>query len=260
MDYRYLIFEEEDDIFTLKINRLKALNALNSGVLRELEHIFLELKENDNIRVVIITGSGEKSFIAGADVSEMKDMLPRDAKEFACLGNRIFSLIENCNKVVIAAINGFSLGGGNELALACDIRIASEIARFGQPEVGLGITTGFGGTQRLAKIIGVAKAKELLFTAEVISSREAEKIGLINKLVAHEELMKEAKEMAKKIAKNAPFAVRMTKESINFGLEEGIEKGISFESNAFSMCFSTADQKKGMEAFLRKDKYEFKGR
>jgi enoyl-CoA hydratase len=259
LKYQYLLVEKEDGIATIKINRPKALNALNTDLLKEIKDLFSELEDNKDVKVIIITGSGEKAFVAGADIAEMKDKSPVEAKEFAEAGHAAFKQIENTSKPVIAAVNGFALGGGNELALACDIRLAGENARFGQPEVGLGIIAGFGGTQRLPDLVGPAKAKELLFTGDTIKAKEAEQIGLVNQVVSQDNLMETAQKMAFKIASNAPLALKMTKEAVDFGLAEGIEKGLEYETNAFSICFSTGDQKNGMAGFLNKEKVEFKG-
>ena len=259
MDYKYLNVEQEEGIATVKINRPRALNALNTDLLKEIKELFIELEEKKEIRVIIITGSGEKAFVAGADIAEMKDKSPVQAKEFAEAGHAAFTQIENTSKPVIAAINGFALGGGNELALACDIRLAAENAQFGQPEVGLGIIAGFGGTQRLPEVVGPSRAKEMLFTGDNIDAQRAKEIGLISKVLSSDNLMEEARKMASSIANNAPLALKMTKEAVDFGIAEGIEKGLEYETNAFSFCFSTEDQKNGMEGFLNKESVEFKG-
>lgn len=259
MDYQYLLVEKEESKAIVKINRPKALNALNTDVLKELKHLFTNLEEDREIKVIVITGKGEKAFVAGADITEMKDKSPVEAKEFAETGHAAFNQIENCSKPVIAAINGYAFGGGNELALACDIRLASENAKFGQPEVGLGIIAGFGGTQRLPKIIGPSRAKEMLLTGDTIDAKKAQEIGLVSNVVTQEELMDKALKMASSIAENAPLALKMTKEAIDFGLSEGVEKGLKYETNAFSYCFSTDDQKNGMEGFVNKEEVEFKG-
>ena len=259
MDFDNLKIEKEDKITVVKINRPKVLNALNSNVLKELADVFQELENDEETRVIILTGEGQKAFVAGADISEMKDKNSVEAKKFAETGHKAFNMIEKCSKPVIAAVNGFALGGGNELALACDMRFASDNAKFGQPEVGLGIIAGFGGTQRLSKIIGEAKAKEILFTAKNIGAKEAKRLGLVNEVVEQEDLMEKVYEVAEDIAENAPQAIKMTKEAVNYSRGRSIEEGISFETQAFSYCFSTQDQKKGMEAFLNKDAIEFKG-
>lgn len=255
--YNFINFDVTKNIAVAKINRPKALNALNTKVLKELGEVVNDVKTNQDIKVLIITGEG-RAFVAGADIAEMRDMTAEEAKKFSRLGNKVFRGIETLDIPVIAAVNGFALGGGCELAMSCDIRIASEKAKFGQPEVGLGITPGFGGTQRLARLVGNAKAKELIFTADVIKADEAEKIGLVNKLVKPEELENSALEMAEKIAGKGQIAVKHSKESINKGSETDIETAISIEESLFGLCFSTEDQEEGMAAFLEKRTPNFK--
>lgn len=259
MAYTKLIIEKQENICTVKINNPEALNALNSTILKELDAAFAEIKEDNSIDVVILTGEG-RSFVAGADISQMCEMNANEGRAFGELGASVFRKIELLDKVVIAAVNGFALGGGCELAMACDIRVASVKAKFGQPEVGLGITPGFSGTQRLARIVGIGKAKELIYTADVIVAEEAYRIGLVNKVVAPEVLMDECMAMAKKIASKAPLAVRYAKEAINRGIETDIDTGISIEADLFGLCFSTEDQKEGMQAFLGKRNADFKKR
>lgn len=259
MAYTKLIVEKQDNICTVKINNPEALNALNSTILKELDAAFTAIGEDDSVDVVILTGEG-RSFVAGADISQMSTLNAVEGKAFGELGAAVFRKIELLNKVVIAGVNGFALGGGCELAMACDIRIASVKAKFGQPEVGLGITPGFSGTQRLPRIVGLGKAKELIYTADVIVAEEAYRIGLVNKVVEPEALMDECMAMAKKIASKAPLAVRYAKEAINRGVETDIDTGISIESDLFGICFSTEDQKEGMQAFLGKRGVEFKKR
>ena len=256
MAYTKLIIEKQENICTVKINNPEALNALNSTILKELDATFAEIKEDNSIDVVILTGEG-RSFVAGADISQMCEMNAIEGKAFGELGASVFRKIELLDKVVIAAVNGFALGGGCELAMACDIRVASVKAKFGQPEVGLGITPGFSG---LARVVGIGKAKELIYTADVIVAEEAYRIGLVNKVVAPEVLMDECMAMAKKIASKAPLAVRYAKEAINRGIETDIDTGISIEADLFGLCFSTEDQKEGMQAFLGKRNADFKKR
>lgn len=257
MEYENLLLKKAGNICILTINRPKALNALNSRVLEELSDAVDQIEKDKDIYVVIITGEG-KAFVAGADILEMKDMTSEAARKFAKQGLEVFRKIELMGKVVIAAVNGFALGGGCELAMCCDIRIASEKAKFGQPEVGLGITPGFAGTQRLSRLVGIAKAKELIFTGDMIDANEAEKIGLVNKVTKHEELMNTAVELARKIASKGQIAVRYSKVAINRGVETDIETGMEIERNLFSLCFATDDQKEGMTAFIEKRKPEFK--
>lgn len=252
-----LLFEKKENIGIISINRPEAMNSLNSQVLDELNGLIDNLSKDENIHVVILTGSG-KAFVAGADIGEMKDKTVMEAKEFARSGMRLFSKIENLDKPVIAAVNGFALGGGCELAMCCDIRIASEKAKFGQPEVGLGITPGFGGTQRLPRLVGQGLAKELIFTCDIIKADEAYRIGLVNKLVAAEDLMDVAMEMAEKIASKAQIAVRNAKRAINTGIQTDIHTAMNIEEDLFAICFSSEDQKEGMKAFLEKRKPEYK--
>ncbi len=257
--YENINLSIENGIATITMDRPQALNALNSQTLKELNSIIDELECNDDVRVLIITGNG-KSFVAGADISEMKELNSVQGRKFGLLGNKIFRRLEMMEKPIIAAVNGFALGGGCELSMACDIRIASSKAKFGQPEVSLGITPGFGGTQRLARLVGVGKAKELIFTGDVIKADEALKIGLVNSVVEPEELMNVAKQMAEKIKNNAPIAVAYSKVAINRGVEVDIETGLMYEGEVFGSCFSTEDQKEGMSAFLEKREKSFKNR
>ena len=259
MQEQKIIIQKENHIATVTISEPKTLNALNSGVLQELDTTFDALAADKKIRVIILTGA-DRSFVAGANIGEMSGLNYEEAKAFGAKGASVFRKIETCPQPVIAAVNGFALGGGCELALACDIRIASEKAKFGQPEVGLGITPGFSGTQRLARLIGFAKAKELIFTGKVITAAEALAIGLVNQVVAPESLMEEVQTMAAAIAKQAPIAVQKSKEAINNGWDMDIDKGIDYEVELFARCFETEDQKNGMNAFLKKEKVEFKGK
>ena len=248
-----ITYETRDNIAIITINRPEALNALNIDVLCELEQAVLKAEKDLNIYVLIITGAG-RAFVAGADIAQMKDLTPDEARVFSEYGNKVFSTIESLTKPVIAAVNGFALGGGCELCMACDIRIAGEKAKFGQPEVGLGITPGFGGTQRLPRIVGLSKAKELILTAQTINAEEAFRIGLVSQVVSGEELMNVAIEMATKIASNAQIAIRQSKAAINKGMQCDINTGLSFEAQAFALCFSTEDQKDAMTAFTKKEK------
>lgn len=252
MELKNVILEKENHLAIVTINRPKALNALNSETLKDLNTVIDDLENDSNIYAVIVTGSGEKSFVAGADIAEMKDLNEEQGKEFGTLGNKVFRRLENLNKPVIAAISGFALGGGCELAMSCDIRIASEKARFAQPEAGLGITPGFGGTQRLARIVGLGKAKEMIYTCAMVKADEALRIGLVNKVVPLESLMDEAKKMAATIIANAPVAVRLCKDAINRGMQVDIDQAIAIEAEDFGKCFATEDQKEGMTAFLEK--------
>ncbi|MCI1721038.1 MAG: short-chain-enoyl-CoA hydratase [Bacteroidales bacterium] len=257
MNYTKLIVEVKDKICTVKINNPEAMNALNSTILSELDAAFTEIAANDGVSVVVITGEG-RAFVAGADISQMSTMNATEGKAFGVQGSAVFRKIENLDKPVIAAINGFALGGGCELAMACDIRIASNKAKIGQPETGLGITPGFSGTQRLPRIVGLGKAKEIIYTAKPITADEAYRIGLVNKVVEPEALMNEAYAMAAQIAKNAPIALKYSKEAINKGMQTDIDSAIALENDLFALCFSTEDQKEGMKAFFEKRPAEWK--
>lgn len=249
--------EEKGDITIITLNN-PPVNAVCTELLEELEEKLDSLKESKS-RAIIITGEG-KSFVAGADISEMKDMSPVEAEEFSRKGHRVFTKIENFPKPIIAAINGFTLGGGLEIAMSCDILIASEKAKFGQPEVGLGLIPGFGGTQRLTRIVGPKKAKELIFTAEKISADQAYEINLINKVVKPDDLMEECEKTANAISKNAPLAVKHAKKAINEGSDIKIEEGLKIETEEFRECFKTEDVKEGLNAFMNKKEPEFKGK
>ena len=245
--------EQKGSVGILTIDRPEALNALNSAVLAELDAAITAVEQNDGIRAVILTGAG-RSFVAGADIAEMKEFSSIDGKQFGVRGSGIFLRLENLPKPVIAAVNGFALGGGCELAMACDIRIASEKAKFGQPEVGLGITPGFGGTQRLPRIVGISKAMELILTAKTIGAAEALEIGLVSQVVPPEELMDKAMELANAICANAPIAVAESKRCIRMGMQTDIATGSAFEAEAFGVTCGTQDKNEGMGAFLEKRK------
>lgn len=254
-----IIVRKENSVCYVQINQPETLNALNSTILKALDETFNDIYTDTEIRVVVLTGT-DRSFVAGANIKEMAGMDYEQAKVFGKFGASVFRKIEQCPVPVIGAINGFALGGGSELALACDIRIASEKAKFGQPEVGLGITPGFSGTQRLARLVGFAKAKELIYTGKVINAEEALQIGLVNKIVAHEILMEEVKQLAESIARQGPIAVKNSKTAINNGWDMALDDAINFEIELFARCFETDDQKAGMEAFIKKEKTEFKGK
>lgn len=247
----FLDLTRSGHIATVTINRPEALNALNSTVLDELEQTIDTLERDDEVYVVILTGAG-RSFVAGADIGEMRTFSSFDGKRFAARGSSIFLKLEQMSKPVIAAINGFALGGGCELAMACDIRIASDKARFGQPEVGLGITPGFGGTQRLPRIVGISKAMELILTARTIRADEALSIGLVDQVCPAEELMDRATALAELICANGQIAVRQSKRCIRMGMQTDITTGAAFESEAFGVCCGTEDKNEGMSAFLEK--------
>lgn len=258
--YENLQYENSNGIGLVTLCRPQALNALNKAMIEELDHLFDRLTLDETVKAVIITGSGSKSFVAGADITEMQSLSVEGGREWARLGQSVFNKIETLPKPVIAAINGFALGGGCELAMACDIRIASIKAKFAQPEVTLGITPGYGGTQRLPRLIGKGRAKELLFTGEMIDAAEAYRIGLVNHVVDPEDLMAAARAMAEKIMRCAPFAVQMCKAAINNGVDDELDTGVIYEAEVFGLCFSTVDQKEGMSAFIEKRKAVFTGK
>ncbi len=255
--FQTVIFDKAGSVATIRINRPEALNSLNGQVLADIDAAVDMAADDPEVQVIIITGEG-RAFVAGADIEYMSKMSFEEGRKWGAFGAGIFRKIENLEKPTIAAVNGFALGGGCELAMACDMRIASSKAKFGQPEVGLGITPGFSGTQRLPRLVGKAKAIELTLTADIIDAGTALSIGLINKVVEPEELLKEAEALAARIAKNAPLAVRYSNLAIKRGLETDIDTGIRIETELFGMCFASLDQKEGMSAFLEKRKPVFK--
>ena len=257
--YANLLYKLNAGIGVIALNRPKALNALNYGMLKEMDILLDRVAQDDNVKVVIITGSGKKSFAVGADIVEMQNLSAFEGRKWGKLGQAIFSKLENLPQPVIAAVNGFALGGGCELAMACDMRIAADHARFGQPEVGLGIIPGFAGTQRLPRLVGKGRAKELLFTGDIIDAYEAYRIGLVNKVVPESEFKSTVWNVAEKIISRAEVAVKLCKVAVNVGLNMELESGIAYEAEAFGLCFATADQKEGMTAFLEKRKAFFTG-
>ena len=259
MEYQKLMLEKQDRVCLVKINHPEALNALNTVILQELDRAFDEIAADPETGVVILTGEG-RSFVAGADIAEMSVMKAEEGRRFGELGAAVFRKIELMAKPVIAAVNGFALGGGCELAMACDIRIASEKAKFAQPEAGLGITPGFGGTQRLPRLVGEGKAKELIYTCVMVKADEALSIGLVNKVVPLDKLMDEARTMAKAICSNAPIAVKTCKDAINRGMQVDIDKAIEIEVGDFGSCFDSLDQKEGMSAFLERREKNFQNK
>ena len=238
------------------IDRAKALNALNSAVLDDLNALIDAVCADEEIRALVLTGAGDKAFVAGADIGEMSALTKAQGEAFGKKGNDVFRRLETLPIPVIAAVNGYALGGGCELAMACDIRICSDTAVFGQPETGLGITPGFGGTQRLARLVGAGMAKQMIYSAKNIKADEALRIGLVNAVYPAEELMPAAQKLAETIARNAPIAVRACKQAIDRGLELPIEEAIAIEETLFGSCFETEDQKEGMTAFLEKRRHE----
>jgi enoyl-CoA hydratase len=257
MDMKNIIVEKENQITTVTINRPKALNALNKETLLEILCCFQGLSEDQDTRVVILTGAGKKSFVAGADISFMQQLNAQEGRAFGQLGHKVTSTIENLPQPVIAAINGFALGGGCELALACDMRFASENAKFGQPEVNLGVIPGFGGTQRLPRLIGKGLANELLFSGNIIDAAEALRIGLINRIYPQENLLAECLKLAKTMSSRGPGAVRLCKEAVNNGIEMDLGRACSYEADLFALCFASEEQQEGMTAFLEKRQANF---
>ena len=256
----FVTLEREGNIALITMDRPEALNALNSQVLAELSQVLDQVEADPDLYVAIITGAG-RSFVAGADIGQMSALTSAEAKAFGLFGNQVLLKLENLSKPTIAAVNGFALGGGCELSMACDIRLASEKAKFGQPEVGLGITPGFGGTQRLARIVGTAHAMELILTAKTISAAQALEIGLVSDVYAPDDLLPQAKALAQAIAANAQVAVRQSKAAIRRGLQADMYTATAFEAEAFGLCFSTEDQKDAMRAFVNKEKLNgFKNR
>ena len=260
MEFEHLTVERDDHLATITVTRPKSLNALNHAVLTELQAAAAELELNDDILVVAVTGAGPKAFVAGADIVEMSALSPREASELAGAGANLANTIESSSKPYIAAVNGFALGGGCELAMACDFIYAAATAKFGQPEVKLAVIPGFGGTQRLARRVGVAKAKELVFTGDIISADEALRIGLADAVVAPAELMAKVKDTAARIAKNGPLAVAEAKRLIHLGQSMPLDAAIALEQVSFGSLFDTDDQREGMAAFVDKREARFQGK
>ena len=260
MAFDNLLLERDGAVATITINRPKVLNALNAPTLDDLRRAILELKADDGIRVVIITGAGDKSFVAGADINELAVQTPTSGREHGLTGQHVFDLIENLGKPVIAAINGYALGGGCELAMACTLRIAADTARLGQPEVALGIMPGYAGTQRLPRLVGKGKAMEMTLTGAPIPADDAQRIGLVNRVVPAGELMAEAKRLAGQLASNAPVAMRYIISAINKGVEMPFAEACQYEATLFGLVASTDDMREGTKAFLEKRKPTFTGR
>jgi len=260
MVFDNLLLDREGAVAIVTINRPKVLNALNSGTLDELRRVMLDLKHDEGVRALIVTGAGEKSFIAGADINELAVQTPTGGREFALAGQHVLDLIENMGKPVIAAINGYALGGGCELAMACTIRLAADTAKLGQPEINLGIIPGYAGTQRLSRLVGKGKAMELILSGAPIGASDAERIGLVNRVVPAAELMTEARKLAGQLAVSAPIAMRYIIHAINKGLEMPFAEASVFEATLFGLIASTDDMREGTKAFLEKRKAEFKGK
>lgn len=260
MSYENIVFEKKSSIAYVTINRPKVLNALNMATMEDLRSAFAAIKDDKEIRVVILTGSGEKAFVAGADIAELSKHDAVSAKEYTHRGQSVLDLIENLGKPVIACINGFALGGGCEIALACTFRLASENAKLGQPEVKLGLIPGYGGTQRLPRLVGKGIAMQLLLAGEMINAQEALRIGLVNEVVAAAELIPRAEALAQKIVANAPLAVQYAMEAVNKGMEMSLSEGLYIEATLFGLCCATEDKNEGTKAFLEKRPAQFKGK
>ena len=260
MEFKNILIERKDKLEVITINRPNVLNALNDETISELHQALREIFKDEQVRVVIFTGAGEKAFVAGADIGELRICNALAGHRKSINGQRLLYHIENMEQVAIAAINGFALGGGCELALACDIRIASENAKLGQPEVNLGLIPGYGGTQRLPRLVGRGKAKELIFTGDMVDAGEALRIGLVDRVVPQAELLKVARDLADKIASKGPLAVRSAKRAINLGLDVDLRSGCEYEASEFSAICASEDKSEGTSAFLEKRKPNFKGR
>ena len=258
--FENIIVEKKNAIAYVTVNRPKVLNALNGATMQELRAAFADVKEDRQIRVAILTGAGEKSFVAGADIGELQKNNPIEAKEYTHRGQAVLDLIENLGKPVIACINGFALGGGCELAMACSMRLASENAKLGQPEVKLGIIPGYGGTQRLPRLVGKGIAAQLLLTGEMISAQEAHRIGLVNEVLPADQLIPRAEAIAQAIIKNAPLAIQYCLEAVNHGMEMTLPEGLYLEAALFAVCCASEDKKEGTTAFLEKRPANFQGK
>lgn len=260
MEYQYILVNIENGIARITFNRPKVLNAMSYDVMTELAHALHAYGQNDAVKALILTGAGEKAFVAGADISQMQNATPVEIMKLMELGQETLRFLETMGKPSIAAVNGFALGGGTEIAMACDIRIAAENAMFGQPEILIGILPGWGGTQRLPRLVGMGIAKELILGGGQINAQRAYEIGLVNKVVPLTNLLEEAEKLAKKFTTLPGFALKMAKNAINFGFDMSLEGGVKLELSAISQCFSTQDQKEGMKAFLEKRKPTFVGK
>lgn len=258
MSNNSVLVEKKGKVATLTVNRPEALNALNADVLKGLHDALLEINKDPSILVIKVTGSGEKAFVAGADIAAMKSMNSVEAEEFASIGQRTFRMLETSKKISIAVVNGFALGGGCELAMSCDMIYASSKAKFGQPEVNLGVIPGFGGTQRLPRLVGIQKARELIYTGRIISADEAKTLGLVAQVYAPEELQTQVANLIEEITSKGPYALTQAKQAMRLGQDLDLNRACAMEKELFALCFSHADQKEGMNAFLEKRKPSFK--
>ncbi|MEM3612910.1 MAG: enoyl-CoA hydratase-related protein [Candidatus Bathyarchaeia archaeon] len=260
MEFKYIMYEKSEGIATITINRPEALNAFNAEVVSEIMQALDDVRADENVRVVVLTGAGEKAFSAGADIKAMKGMNALKARELSQMGEKLCSALENLEKPVIAAINGYALGGGLEVAMACDLRIASENARMGQTEINIGLIPGWGGTQRLTRLIGTTKAKELIFTGKMIDAKTAEQLGLVNMVVSQEKFREAVRQFALELAQKAPVALKVAKALINKGAEISLDAAIALEREGFGVVASTEDLQEGVSAFIEKRKPVFKGK
>ena len=259
MDYKSLLVEVKNGIAYITVNRPDALNALNTEVLTDLKNVFQWVNDADEVKIAILTGAG-RAFVAGADIAQMSKLTVKEGRDMTIKGQRVMNLIEEIDKIVIAAVNGFALGGGCELAMACDIRVASDKAKFGQPEVNLGIIPGFGGTQRLPRLVGTGMAKYLITTGEMISADEACKIGLVEKVVPADDLIAEATKIAELIMTKAPISIKMAKHAVNTGMKMDVTTGVAYEAEAYVSTFASDDRVEGMTAFVEKRQADFKNK
>jgi len=260
MEFKYIIYEKSEGIATITLNRPEALNAFSKEVVEEIIHALEDVKNDENVRVVVLTGSGEKAFSAGADIKAMTGMTPLKARELSLMGERLCLALENLEKPVIAALNGYALGGGLEVAMSCDLRIAAENARVGQTEINIGLIPGWGGTQRLTRLVGRTKAKELVFTGKIIDAKTAEQLGLINIVAPPDKFKETVRQFALELASKAPVAVRVAKALINKGADIGLDSALALEREGFGVVASTEDLKEGVSAFTEKRKPIFKGK
>ncbi|MCI0411915.1 enoyl-CoA hydratase-related protein [bacterium] len=260
MEYQNILWEVRDGIGMVTVNRPKVLNALNDQTMEELRQVFLEIRRREDVHAVIFTGAGEKAFIAGADINELAKQTPLEGKDRSRRGHHILEIIENLGKPVLAAVNGYALGGGCEIAMACHIRLASENAKLGQPEVKLGIVAGYGGTQRLVRLVGLGRALEILLTGEQITAQHAYEIGLVNGVYPQADLLQQSEKLLRKIIANGPVAVKLTMEAAIHGSQLTLAEGLNLEANLFAVSCTTEDMKEGTSAFVEKRAAKFQGK